>query len=137
MPERTEQTAKKMEKFLLTLAETGNVSKACKKSGLARASAYEHKNADPEFASAWAQAAEIYLEVLEAEADRRAVQGTLKPIYQRGIKVGTVREFSDTLLIFRLKALAPEKYRERAQVDHSGTVGVVIGIDIVAPEGAQ
>lgn len=135
MPEQTEQTAKKMEKFLLALAETGNISKACKKSGLSRPTAYEHRKTNEAFAAAWAQATEIYLEVLEAEADRRAVQGTLKPIYQRGIKVGTVREFSDTLLIFRLKALAPEKYRERAQVDHSGRVGMVIGIDIVPPGG--
>ena len=35
------------------------------------------------------------------------------------------------------RALAPEKYRERAQVDHSGRVGMVIGIDIVPPESAQ
>ena len=37
----------------------------------------------------------------------------------KGQAGGTVREYSDTLLIFLLKGMKPEKYRERYQVDHN------------------
>jgi hypothetical protein len=37
-------------------------------------------------------------------------------------RVGKVREYSDTLTIFLLKAHAPDKYRDNAKVEHSGTI---------------
>ncbi len=40
-----------------------------------------------------------------------------KPVgWYKGKPGGTVREYSDILLIFLLKALRPEKYRERVEV---------------------
>lgn len=69
-------------------------------------------------------ALETAAEVLEQEAWRRAVTGTLKPVYQGGEQVGTVREYSNTLMIFLLKGANPEKYRERVQQQHSGEVTV-------------
>ena len=39
-----------------------------------------------------------YQEVLDAEIDRRAVEGIDKPIYYKGEKVDTVKEYSDNLL---------------------------------------
>ena len=49
---------------------------------------------------------------MELEARRRAVKGTDKPVFQRGEQVGTIREYSDTLLMFLLKANKPEKFRD-------------------------
>lgn len=137
MPEMTELTAKKREAFILALAVTGNVSAACKKAKVSRQTVYLYKREDPAFAAAWDEAEAIYVELLEAEADRRAAKGTLKPVFYKGAKVGTVREYSDTLLMFRLKALRPDKYRERADVKHSGNVGGTITIEIIPPDGEQ
>ena len=54
------------------------------------------------------------LPLLEAEADRRAVEGVVKPLFYKGQRLPVeVREYSDVLLMFRLKALRPEQYRER------------------------
>ncbi len=68
---------------------------------------------DPEYVAAFATAREEAADRLEREAIRRAVDGAEKPVYQAGKLVGTIREYSDTLLIFTLKGLRPEKYRER------------------------
>lgn len=130
MPEMTELTAKKREAFILALAKTGNVSAACKKAKISRQTVYVHKREDPAFAELWSEAEDIYVEVLEAEADRRAKGGTLKPVFYKGEQVGQVREYSDTLLMFRLKALRPDKYRERSDVKHSG--GLDLGVKFVA-----
>jgi hypothetical protein len=64
------------------------------------------------------------VDTLEAEADRRAAEGTLRPVFYKGEQCGEIREYSDTLLIFRLKALRPEKYRERSNVAVSGGVTI-------------
>ena len=54
---------------------------------------------------------------LEDEARRRALQGVEKPVFREGRQVGTVTEYSDTLLIFLLKARRPEKFRDRARFE--------------------
>ncbi len=64
------------------------------------------------------------MSALEDEARRRAYDGWLEPVFHKGVKVGTVRKFSDTLLIVLLKAHKPEKYRENIKMDVSGDLNV-------------
>lgn len=116
MASLTKLTPKKREKFLDSLAKTGNVSKSAKAIGVSRQAIYSLKKSDTEFSDLWDDALETGLDALEEEARRRAYQGTLKPIYQQGKKVGQVREFSDTLMIFLLKGGRPQKYRENIKV---------------------
>jgi hypothetical protein len=55
-------------------------------------------------------------DILEAEAHRRAVEGVEKPVgWYKGRPGGYVREYSDVLLIFLLKGLRPEKYKDRLE----------------------
>jgi hypothetical protein len=60
---------------------------------------YDWREADAEFAAAWDAALGLGGDALEDEAIRRAMNG------------------SDYLMVFMLKALKPEKYRERSTVD--------------------
>ena len=97
-------------------ATNGNVSKACRAAGVGRSTAYDHKKADPDFSRLWDDTIDEIVDSMEEEVFRRAVKGTLKPVFYKGEKVGQIREFSDTLLIFHLKALRPEKFRERFDI---------------------
>lgn len=106
--------------FLASLARYGNVKLACTAAKMARDTAYTWRAKQPDFKAAWEDALKDAVNVLEREAYRRAVKGTDKPVYQQGVQVGTIREYSDTLLIFLLKGAAPDKYRERVQTEHSG-----------------
>lgn len=110
--------------FLKTLAMSGVVTTACYKAKVSRQTAYKTREGDADFATAWDEALDAAADGMEEEAHRRAVVGVLKPVFQGGKKVGSIREYSDTLLIFRLKAVRPEKYRERTDVQHSGTIEV-------------
>jgi hypothetical protein len=105
------------EKFLKALADTGNVKAACHVAGVARPTVYEHRHKDESFAAAWETAIEESVDLLEIEARRRAVKGTDKPIFHRGKQVASVKEYSDTLLIFLLKANRPEKYRDNYKLN--------------------
>jgi hypothetical protein len=84
---------------------------------------YDWRHADGAFRERWDEAVAIAIERMEAEADRRAIEGTLEPVFYQGSECGHVRRYSDTLLIFRLKALDPAKYRERASFEHTGAGG--------------
>ena len=63
------------------------------------------------FPKRFAMASLRYQETLDAEIDRRAVQGIDKPVFYKGEKVDTVKEYSDNLLMFRRKKLDPT-YRD-------------------------
>lgn len=112
--------------FIKELCRTGNVSSACRKAKISRTVAYEDREADPVFGAAWAEALEVAVEALELEARRRAEKGVLEPVYQGGVRVGAVRRYSDTLLIFLLKAHKPEKYTQRADVTINGGAPLLI-----------
>ncbi len=123
---RTNRTPKKQQAFLDALTLHGNVKEACEASGLPRRSVYDWRDADADFAAAWDAALDVAADTMEREAFRRAVEGVDKPVFgSLGSKMGTgevgrIREYSDTLLIFLLKAARPEKYRERTETRHTG-----------------
>jgi hypothetical protein len=91
--------------------------------GMTERALYKIRAHDDAFKQAWLDAADIgsqiKLGVIEAEMDRRAIEGALRPVYYKGKPCGAVRDYSDTLLIFRAKALAPERYRERVEPKRS------------------
>lgn len=100
--------------FLAALAETGNVSRAARAAKASRSRAYQLKADDPQFAEEWADALEIATDALDAEARRRAIDGVETPRFHQGRVAGTVRKYSDSLLMFLLRAHRPALYRERA-----------------------
>lgn len=110
--------------FLIGLAEFGNVTDAAKFASVNRDTPYDRRAKDPAFAAAWKIAEAEGTDALEAEARRRALGGTEKPVFYKGKECGRVREYSDTLLIVLLKAHRPEKFRERTAVDHGGEIKV-------------
>lgn len=102
--------------MLAALSETGNVSKAAQAAKVNRPSHYEWIKSDPAYADAVADAMDAAADKLEEEARRRAHDGFDEPVYYQGEVCGTVRKYSDTLLIFLLKGARPDKYRERTSI---------------------
>ena len=99
-------------KFIQALSQTGNITFSARYAGVGCDTAYRHRRLNAKFARRWDDACEQSYDAMELEARRRAVQGTERPIYHVGKKVGAVKEFSDNLLMFMLKASRPEKFRE-------------------------
>ena len=112
MANNTYLTPEKKAQFLALLSEYGNVTRAAEGAELVRVYLYQARKNDPEFAAEWEEAAKIGAARLEDEARLRAVEGWQEPVWYQGVQCGTVRKFSDTLLICLLKAHHPDKYRE-------------------------
>ena len=77
--------------FVTHLGKTGNITVAARRTGIARATYYRWIKRDEEFRQRCEDAVEDYAEALEAEADRRAVEGVEEPIYRAGRLVGYQR----------------------------------------------
>lgn len=125
----TDFTPEKQAKFLRQLAQRGIISEAARLAATTRQTAYNHRDSDPEFAAAWDEALEIAAGLIEAEIHRRAIKGVLEPVYYKGEEVGTVRKYSDTLLIFLAKAHKPERFKDNASVELTGKGGGKIQVE--------
>ena len=111
--------------------EMGVIRRACKVAEVGRQTHYDWMEASPEYRRAFEAEQEDAADNLEAEVYRRAVKGVKKSVgWYKGVAGGQVREYSDVLLMFQLKALRPEKYRERAEV--AVTSSVANNIDIAS-----
>lgn len=126
--------------FLAHFAESGNVSAACRQTGIERSTVWRWQESDDTFAAAYREANVKATEHLESIALQRAegftktkrVLELLRDKLGRAVldqdgqpkyvvtEETTSTEASDTLLIFLLKARAPEKYRERSDVTTGG-----------------
>ncbi len=107
----------KKKAFLAAFRATGNVRLACEAAEVGRSSHYRWLEADAAYEEAFDLAKEDAADILEAEATRRAVEGVEEPTgWYKGEPGGFIRRYSDTLLIFLLKGLRPEVYRERVEV---------------------
>lgn len=85
-------------RFIELFAATGNVRLSATAAGVSRDAPYKRAQADSSFARDWLQAREDAVDMLEAEARRRALSS------------------SDSLLIFLLKSLRPETFRDRVDL---------------------
>ncbi len=120
--------------FLQSIRLKANVTLACQEVKIARQTAYERRVNNPEFAAAWDDAMEEGADRLEAEAWRRAVEGSERPVFQCGKKVGSIREYSDTLMCLLLKGHKPAKFRERVSNEISGPNGSEPNVVIYIPD---
>lgn len=113
--------------LVLDLYASGDftIEAACLQAGHTRSVHASWLKRDAEYAKDFEEARKWRSEVLEDEAYRRAKVGTERPVYYCGKKCGSVQEYSDTLLIFLLKAANPAKYRDnykQAEADRGQTV---------------
>jgi hypothetical protein len=125
-----ELTEAQIERFLQHLAGSGNVSASAEAACLSRSTFYTLRKHDEEFAAAWADAVETATDALEAEARRRAVEGYEEYVTCKdGLVLGPdgqpvmQRRYSDSLMALLLRAHRPDKFRDRASVEHTGPGG--------------
>lgn len=90
-----------MARFLDKLRESGNVRLSCEAADVNRRTVYRWREKWSTFADEWQEALDDALDLLEAEAWRRA------------------RKTSDRLLMFLLQAHRRDVYGERVQVDQN------------------
>lgn len=108
-----------VDEFLRCLAACPNVRGACRFAGISKSAAYKHRQRHPSFAEKWDAALQDGIRAAEDEAWRRAVHGTVKPVFHKGKRCGSIREFDNNLLLKMLAAHKPEVYSERLRVEQT------------------
>lgn len=121
------------EAFLDGLREGWSITASAKAAGISRVTPFNWRKASMEtlqedgtylddFCVRWLDAIDAGADLLEDEAKRRGVDGVDKPVYQGGALVGTITEYSDTLLINLLRGKRPSTYNT-GRMEHSGKDG--------------
>ena len=116
--------------FIEALRATGSVTRAAKYVGRSRNQAYHVRRQSEDFAAQWDDALEEATDLLDAEARRRAVTGTDKPVFYKGEVVGSITKYSDRLLMFLLRAHRPQVFRDGGKVKQPGATDVDVDRDI-------
>lgn len=116
--------------FLLALANTGNVTKACKMASLDKTTAYVRRQQDADFAELWEQARKIGFARLEDAAYQRAYHGVKRPVFYQGEECATITEYSDQLLMFLLQGNDP-RYKRKQEITgaDSGPLALLASMD--------
>lgn len=108
--------------FIQMLADTGSVTQAAQHVGLSTVSAYRLRNAPDghAFATAWEIAIQAASRRLVDEAMDRAFNGADEPVFDRdGKRVGRRIRYNDRLLMFMLRALQPERFRNAHRAERA------------------
>jgi hypothetical protein len=114
--------------FLESLTCARTVKEAAESIGVCPATAYNWRNAVPEFAAAWDEAVAQSISVYEEEMYRRGIEGWDEGVFYQGKQVGTIRQYSDRLLEFRAKRIDPG-YRDQHPITDTRPP-ITISIDL-------
>ena len=124
-----EQRKQEQDAFLKAFASSGNVRAACMAAGINRSAVYSWSETDVEFTIRYNQAKSDVDDAIRAEIYRRGMFGEEryviaqgKIVYHEG-KPLTIREKSDTLLIFHAKSRMSE-YRDKQQLEVTGDLTI-------------
>ena len=122
--------------FLQAYAEHANVTLAARAAHIPRQRIYEWLEHDERFSLQFNQAKEEAKDTIRAEIYRRGVEGWDEAQFSAGKRMGTIRKYSDTLLIFHAKMLMPE-YREKSTVDVNTTTKTVEIYKVRIPDNGR
>jgi hypothetical protein len=109
----------KAKRFLQCYSETWSVTAAAKRCAVSRASHYKRLERDPRYRAAFEDAEALIGATIHAEICRRALEGWDTPVFWQGKQCGSIRKYSDRLLVLLAKAHCPE-FRDRVTVEHCG-----------------
>lgn len=102
-PSKREWTKAKEQEFLTVLAETCNVTQACRESGMSLSAAYGRRKKVGAFRKAWGESIAIAYQRLELELLRRAFDGTEKISRRKDGSEERVREYPNAIALQLLK----------------------------------
>jgi hypothetical protein len=135
-------------RYLEHLAKTGNKQAAADHVAIDRGTPEDAAKKEPAFAEERDAALARYAATIEAEIHRRAIEGVLEPVYQKGARVmepvldenggrvtdangnelwrpASIVKYSDQLLLAKAKAHIPS-YRDKAAAEVNVTGGVLV-----------
>jgi hypothetical protein len=125
-PVADKTTQPKKRAFLAAYSKSGNISAACRAAEIERRTYYLWTEHDAEFVAAAKMAYAEACDYLEMVALERATIGhtTVKEVWEGSVLVRreVSQGVSDTMLAMMLNGAKPEKYKQRAEVNHTGSV---------------
>lgn len=122
--------------FLTAYEKTANILTASEQANIDRNMVYYWLEHDEQFGFAYNLADKAANLNIEAEIHRRAIDGWDEPLVSAGKRVGTIRKYSDVLLMFYAKKRMPS-YREKQTLDVNTTTKTVEIYKVRIPDNGR
>lgn len=115
------------EEFLINYANSGTKAYAAQAAKVPLSLINTALKKDPLFSAAFEEAKELWLNKLEKECQRRALDGVDTPVINRqtGQVLGHIRKYSDRCLELLLRKADPYGYGNRVQIEANLNAGVL------------
>lgn len=123
----------KQKLFLNTFILNPSVRRTCEIVKVSTVTFYNWMHKSKDFSMAFEAVKLMGIQTLEDEVVRRALEGVEEEIFNKDGKViGRKTKYSDTLLMFFLQGNAPQRYRNRSSLEHSGpNGGPILSVDLL------
>lgn len=121
--------------FLFAYIQHGSIISAARESEFDRSRHYEWMRTRL-YAECFASARKHILGALETEAERRAMDGVIEPVFGKDGLLGKRRRYSDSLLVKLLEANGPEKYAPTAEAKNQ-TSAPKIKVNVYIPDNRR
>lgn len=135
------RTEEKDTMFFEALANGLTAPAAAAAAGYARSTVYYFRKNHKDFRRRWKLSVSLFENKLLKEVDRRAVTGIQKPVYYKGKIVGSITEYSDQLLMFRLRTLkdkynpSSNKKEKENKIDNEKSQSSDIVVNFISQDG--
>lgn len=135
------RTEEKDTMFFEALANGLTAPAAASAAGYARSTVYYFRKNHKDFSRRWKLSVSLFENKLLKEVDRRAVTGIQKPVYYKGKVVGSITEYSDQLLMFRLRTLkdkynpSSNKKEKENKIDNEKSQSSDIVVNFISQDG--
>jgi hypothetical protein len=114
---RSKRTPEQDEVFFRLVSQGWSQTRAAEKAGYTVEGVRNWRLREEDFRKRYEEAYECGTNAFEDEVRRRGYAGVNRPVFHKGEVVGHIREYSDSLLMFLLKARKPEVYRENFSIE--------------------
>jgi len=123
--------------YVDALAREGDPAFARIEVGISDQTVRKYRRKDADFDAACEDALHSYRKRFIDELVRRGVDGVEKPVFQNGVIVGHVTEYSDKLLLEHIKVI-DRRYRDKLELEMSAHITTTdLQLDKLQPESRE
>lgn len=124
-------------RFLNEFRQSGNLTEAARRAGVHRSTPYRWAEWDSDFKVLMEQAENEAVDRIELVAHNLATGKYMRMVVSAGKVLGEEAIYSEKMIEMLLRARRPERYNQKQQIEHSGSLRSIQELLIGIPAGEE
>lgn len=137
MGEKPRVVSARKRRFLNEFRHTANIAEAARRAGVHRSMPYQWAKRDLEFKRLMDEAENEAVDGIEKVAHNLATGAYTRMVVSAGKVLGEETIYSERMIELLLRARRPERYNQKQQIEHSGSLKTIQELLIGIPMGEE